>query len=109
MDIQGIPASICLERLRSMTLVTRNPVTLVCASGLLWLTDTAAPSDLFLRAGERMEIASGKRYLITAVENATVTVIERLPASARPRVWLRPRSVAGRLTVMMPPAIAPSI
>ena len=84
---------ITLQRERSLHLSPRFARRLACHSGVLWLTREGDPRDIFLGAGDVVEIGRG-HTIVTALEPSTVTLHRSPPwwrsavtSRARPRRW----------------------
>jgi hypothetical protein len=84
---------IALEKERSLHLTPRLARRLACHSGVLWLTREGDPRDVFLGAGDVVEIGRG-HTIVMALEASTVTLLLPQPwwrgfaaLALRPRRW----------------------
>lgn len=74
MRIDGIAATVSLERERSLRIARGAEVQVTCASGVLWVTREGDPRDLILTAGQSFTIKHRGLTLVTALKPSTVWV-----------------------------------
>jgi hypothetical protein len=68
---------IALEREASLRVEPGTPVEIACLSGVVWITHAGDPRDLFLAPGESLVLPLRGLTLVTALEPATVRVLDR--------------------------------
>ncbi|OWW21579.1 DUF2917 domain-containing protein [Noviherbaspirillum denitrificans] len=56
------------------TVDVRQPISVHCASGMLWVTVEGDSRDFFLRAGQTMNLVMHGKAIIGAERNSTITV-----------------------------------
>jgi len=106
-----------LEREASLRVEPGTRVEIACLSGVVWITHAGDPRDLFLASGESLVLPPRGVTLITALEPATVRVVDRAaqrhtalrwwPGFARAirgLLW-RPALAAGTTAVIKPHTI----
>lgn len=75
---------IALEREASVRVEPGTRIEVVCMSGVLWVTQEGDYRDLFLAAGESLELLPRGATLVTALEPSTLRAIDR---GARRSLW----------------------
>jgi len=92
------------ELARSQLLDLRLPegAMIVCAGGLVWITQKGHPDDYWLPVGDRVAFAPGARILIEAAQ-ASRLIVTRLPRTSlaaqvvdRIGAWLASAMTAAR-------------
>lgn len=78
---------IALERDASLRIQPGTRVEIACLAGVVWITDAGDPRDLFLARGESLVLSLRGVTLITALEPATVRVVECAAPSQAPATW----------------------
>jgi hypothetical protein len=87
MRIDGTAAVLALEREASLRVEPRTRVEVTCLSGVLWVTQEGDWRDLFLGPGESFKLLPRGVTLVTALESATVRVLDGSVESFAPRAW----------------------
>ena len=67
---------IALEREASLRVESGSRVEIVCVSGVLWVTHEGDARDLFLARGESLVPPAHGVTMVTALESATVRVLD---------------------------------
>ena len=76
-----------LEREASLRVEAGACAELACLAGVVWVTHEGDIRDLFLARGESMALPSRGVTLVTALEAATVRVLERAPEQWAAKRW----------------------
>jgi hypothetical protein len=77
MRIDGVAAMIALEREATLRVEPGTRVEIACLSGVVWITHAGDVRDLFLAPGESLVSPLRGVTLVTALEPATVRVLDR--------------------------------
>jgi hypothetical protein len=88
MHLTGSAAMISLEREASLRVEQATQLEIVCVAGVVWITQTGDTRDLFIAAGESLSLSPRGLTLVTALEPATVHVIDRR-APGKAAAWWR--------------------
>ncbi|HET6280842.1 MAG TPA: DUF2917 domain-containing protein [Polyangia bacterium] len=86
MRIDGIAATVSLERERSLRVARGAEVQVTCASGVLWVTCEGDLRDVILTAGQSFTIKHRGVTLVTALKAATVWVRDGRAGDGAPSV-----------------------
>jgi hypothetical protein len=95
MQIHAMHAAIRLEPEQSLRIESHRVVEIGCLSGLLWITQPGDPRDLFVAAGQSVQVAPSGLTLVTAIQPAVLRAGELGPVCGVPawrRWWQRPVS-----------------
>jgi len=84
MRLEGATAMIALEREASVRVEPGTRIEIVCLSGVLWVTQEGDYRDLFVAAGESLELLPRGATLVTALEASTLRAVDR---SKRRSLW----------------------
>ena len=80
---------IALEREASVRVEPGTRIEVVCLSGVLWVTQEGDYRDLFLAAGESLELGARGATLVTALECSTLRAVDRGTRRSLWRGWWR--------------------
>jgi Protein of unknown function (DUF2917) len=93
---------ISLEREASLRLQQATQVEIVCVAGVVWITQEGDPRDIFVAAGQSLLVQPRGLTLLTALEPATVQVVDRGVAGKAARWWRQMTSRAVGATATRP-------
>jgi hypothetical protein len=79
---------ISLEAEASLRVEQATQLEVVCVAGVVWITQEGDPRDLFVAAGQSLTLSPRGLTLVTALEPATVHVIDHR-GSGKPAGWWR--------------------
>jgi len=75
---------IALEREASVRVEPGTRIEIACLSGVLWVTQEGDCRDLFVAAGESLDLLPRGATLVTALEPSTLRAVDR---GVRRRLW----------------------
>jgi DUF2917 family protein len=87
MRIDGVAAMIALEREASLRVEPGSRVEIACLSGVVWVTHEGDTRDLFLARGESLVPPTRGVTMVTALEPATVRVLDCAEQRSATRWW----------------------
>jgi len=87
MRLEGATAMIALEREASVRVEPGTRIEIVCLSGVLWVTQEGDYRDLFVAAGESLELLPRGATLVTALEVSTLRAVDKGAPRSLWRGW----------------------
>lgn len=88
-----------LEAEQTLRIDEGSAVEIACAAGVLWVTLSGDPHDMFVAHGETLRLARGGSVVITALERALVDVRE---TNARPHWTAQAIAPFARWRILLP-------
>jgi DUF2917 family protein len=93
MRIHAVHAAISLEPEQTLRIESHREVEIGCLSGLVWITQPGDPRDLFVAAGQSVQVAPSGLTLVTAIQPALLRAGDVASLAGMPawrRWWERP-------------------